>query len=148
MSLRRIVVATAFLSTIAALPAIAQSASTPAADKAAAGSMKGTWVGFAFVNGDQRPVKFTFDSTATGWVGATLIPEMGADSVYLDPVKVTKDSLAFGIPFGAQSIGVRGARSGNLYGGEFVMEGSVIGTLQMARAGTAEAARLLTPPME
>jgi hypothetical protein len=153
MSLRRLGVATALVTTFAAATAFAQSNSDPkpAPAPAQAGTpagMKGTWVGFALFNGDQRPVKFTFDSTEAGWVGATLVPEMGADSIYLDRVTVKRDSVSFLIPFGNESIGVRGALSGNLYSGEFIMQGAASGSLRMARAGSAEAANLLTPPMD
>ena len=80
MSLRRLGVATALVTTFAAGTAFAQSNSDPkpAPAPAQAGTpagMKGIWVGFALFNGDQRPVKFTFDSTDAGWVGATLVPE-------------------------------------------------------------------------
>jgi len=153
MSLRHIGVTTALLTTLVSGAVLAQANPDPkpAAAPVQAGSpsgMKGTWVGFALVNGDQRPVKFTFDSTDAGWIGATLIPEMGADSVYLDRVTVKRDSVAFAIPFGSDMIGVRGALSGNIYSGEFIIQGAPMGSLRMARAGSAEAANLLTPPTD
>jgi hypothetical protein len=156
MSLRRLGVATALVTAFAAGTALAQGnpdpkpASPPAPAQAGAPSvgMKGLWVGFALFNGDQRPVKFTFDSTEAGWGGATLVPEMGPDSIYLDRVTVKRDSVSFLIPFGNESIGVRGAFSGNVYNGEFIVQGAPMGTLRMARAGSAEAANLLTPPTE
>lgn len=147
MSLRRLGTTTALLSAIVASAAFAQE--KPDAAKATApavSSLKGTWVGFSMFNGDQRPARFTFDSTATGWVGATLIPEMGGDSIYFDRVTVKKDSVTFLIPFGSDAIGVRGALAGNYYTAEFIVQGSPMGSLSMARAGTAEAAKLLTPP--
>lgn len=150
MLLRRLGASAAFL-TVAAGSAVAQAKPDPkpaAAPTVAASSLKGTWVGFALFNGDQRPAKFTFDSTSTGWVGATLVPEVGPDSIYLDRVTVKKDSVSFAIPFGSDAIGVRGALSGNYYNGEFIMQGAPMGTLRMARAGSAEAAQLLTPPTE
>jgi hypothetical protein len=147
MSLPRLGIATALLTVFATGAALAQNApeSKPAAPPAPS-SMKGTWVGFALFNGDQRPVKFTFDSTDAGWVGATLVPEAGADSIYLDGITVKKDSVNFEIPFGNQAIGVRGSLAGNIYNGEFIVQGEAMGTLRMARAGSAEAANLLTPP--
>jgi hypothetical protein len=153
MSLRRLGAATALITAFASATAAAQSkpepkpAGTPAPAAATSG-LKGTWVGFALFTGDQRPVKFTFDSTDAGWVGATLVPEIGPDSVYLDRVTVKRDSVSFLIPFGGNSIGVRGALAGNAYNGEFLVQGSPMGTLRMARAGSAEAANLLTPPTE
>ncbi len=148
MSLRRFGITAALLSAAAATSALAQDKpeSKPAAP--AATGLKGTWVGFSMFNGDQRPAKFTFDSTSAGWVGATLVPEMGSDSIYFDRFSVKKDSVSFIIPFGNDAIGVRGAVSGNYYMAEFIVQGSPMGSLRMARAGTAEAAQLLTPPME
>jgi hypothetical protein len=146
MSVRRLGMTTALVSALAASAAFAQDKPDAKAAAPAASSLKGTWVGFSMFNGDQRPAKFTFDSTATGWVGATLIPEMGADSIYFDRVTVKKDSVTFLIPFGSDAVGVRGALSGNYYSAEFIVQGSPMGTLNMARAGTAEAAKLLTPP--
>lgn len=148
MLLRQLGASVALL-TIAAGSALAQAKPEAKPDaKPAATGLKGTWVGFAVFNGDQRPAKFTFDSTSTGWVGATLVPEAGPDSIYVDRLKVTKDSVSFLIPFGNDAIGVRGALSGNFYSGEFIVQGASMGTLRMARAGTAEAANLLTPPMD
>jgi hypothetical protein len=150
MSLRHLGASAALFTALVAGSAAAQDpkpAATPPAP-AAASSMKGTWVGFAVFNGDQRPVKFNFDSTADGWVGATQVPEAGPDSIYLDRVTVKKDSVSFAIPFGAEAIGVRGALSGNWYNGEFIVQGAPMGTLRMARAGSAEAAQLLTPPVD
>lgn len=150
MSLRHLGASAALLTAFVAVAAAAQDpkpAAAPAAAPAAT-SLKGTWVGFAVFNGDQRPAKFTFDSTATGWVGATLVPEAGPDSIYLDRVSVKKDSVSFSIPFGSDAIGVRGSLSGNWYNGEFIVQGAPMGTLRMARAGSAEAAQLLTPPMD
>jgi hypothetical protein len=148
MSFRRLGTTTALLSALAAGAALAQDKpeSKPAAP--AATSLKGTWVGFSMFNGDQRPAKFTFDSTAAGWVGATLVPEAGPDSIYFDRFSVKKDSVSFIIPFGSESIGVRGAVSGNYFTAEFIVQGAPMGTLRTARAGTAEAANLLTPPTE
>lgn len=149
MSLRRIGSTAALLSALVTSAAFAQDKpeAKPAAP-AAASSLKGTWVGFSLFNGDQRPAKFSFDSTSSGWVGATLIPEMGGDSIYFDRFSVKNDSVSFIIPFGSDAIGVRGAVSGNYYTAEFIVQGSPMGSLRMARAGTAEAANLLTPPME
>jgi hypothetical protein len=147
MSLRRLGTTTALLSALAVSAALAQD-KPEAKPAAAASTLKGTWVGFSMFNGDQRPAKFSFDSTSTGWVGATLIPEMGGDSIYFDRFSVKKDSVSFIIPFGSDAIGVRGTLSGNYYTAEFIVQGSPMGSLRMARAGTAEAAQLLTPPME
>jgi hypothetical protein len=148
MSFRRLGTTTALLSVMAASAAFAQDKPEAKPATPAASSLKGTWVGFSMFNGDQRPAKFTFDSTATGWVGATLIPEAGSDSIYFDRFSVKKDSVSFIIPFGSDAIGVRGSLSGNYYTAEFIVQGSPMGSLRMARAGTAEAAQLLTPPME
>jgi len=148
MSFRRLGTTAALLSALAATAAFAQDKPEAKPAAPAASSLKGTWVGFSMFNGDQRPAKFSFDSTATGWVGATLIPEMGSDSIYFDRFSVKKDSVSFIIPFGSDAIGVRGAVSGNYYTAEFIVQGSPMGSLRMARAGTAEAAQLLTPPME
>ncbi|HEY4305113.1 MAG TPA: hypothetical protein VGM82_11630 [Gemmatimonadaceae bacterium] len=147
MSVRRIGTTAALLSALLACSAFAQD--KPAATKPAAStSLKGTWVGFSMFNGDQRQAKFIFDSTSTGWSGATLIPEMGADSIYFDKMTVKKDSVSFLIPFGADAVGVRGAYSGNYYSADLIVQGAPMGTLRMARAGTAEAAQLLTPPLQ
>jgi hypothetical protein len=151
MSLRRFGTTTALLSFLAAGSVLAQEKpetkpATPPA--AAASSLKGTWVGFSMFNGDQRPATFTFDSTSAGWVGATLVPEMGGDSIYFDRFNMKKDSVSFIIPFGNDAIGVRGVLSGNYYTAEFIVQGSPMGNLRMARAGTAEAAQLLTPPRQ
>ena len=155
MSPRRIGVTATLLTAFVAGAALAQGAPDPKpapapapAPTVAASSLKGTWVGFAMFNGDERPARFTFDSTSAGWVGATLVPEAGPDSIYLDRMSVKKDSVSFAIPFGNESIGVRGALSGNWYTAEFIVQGASMGTLRMARAGTAEAAQLLTPPTE
>jgi hypothetical protein len=146
---RRIGTIVALLSAVAAGSALAQDKpeSKPAA-AAAASSLKGTWVGFALFNGEQRPATFTFDSTETGWVGATLVPEMAADSIYFDRFSVKKDSVAFIIPFGSDAIGVRGSLAGNYYTADLIAQGSAMGSLRLARAGSAEAAQLLTPPMD
>lgn len=146
MSLRRFGVA-ALLTALATSTAFAQDkaakTSTPGAS-----SLKGMWVGFSMFNGDQRPATFVFDSTDAGWLGSTLVPEMGADSIYFDRIVVKKDSVNFIISFGSDAIGVRGAFAGNYYSAEFIVQGTPMGTLRMARAGSAEAAELLTPPRE
>jgi hypothetical protein len=147
MSLSRFGTA-ALLSAVIATSASAQDKPVAKAATPASTSLKGTWVGFSMFNGDQRPARFTFDSTSTGWTGATLIPEMGADSLYFDRLTVKKDSVSFLIPFGSDAVGVRGSMSGNYYNADLIVQGAPMGTLRMARAGTAEAAQLLTPPLE
>jgi hypothetical protein len=121
---------------------------TPAAKPAAATSLKGLWVGFVEFGGTERPVKFAFDSAATGWVGATMIAEAGPDSLYLDPIVIKKDSVSFGLGVGGATVMFRGVRTGNVYAGEMTMQGQPGGSVRLARAGTAEAAQLLTPPMD
>lgn len=152
MRIRRLLIGSSVALVATATSAFAQSSATPAGAPAAAAAntIKGTWVGFANTQqGGQQRVTFVFDSTATdGWSGATVAEQMGRDSLYMDGVKVKGDSVKFSLNIQGTPIGFNGARSGNWFNADIFFNGQNAGTLKLARAGSAELAQLLTPPME
>ncbi len=154
MRVRHLLIGSSVALVGAATSAFAQSSSaTPAgapAASAAATGLKGTWVGFANTQqGGQQRVTMVFDSTATdGWSGATVADGMGRDSLYLDGMKVKGDSVRFTLNIQGSAVGFTGTKSGNWLNADIFFNGQNAGTLKLARAGSAELAQLLTPPME
>lgn len=138
---------TAFALFLIATPILAQDAK-PAAAPAAKPSLKGTWVGFANTQNGNQPVTFVFDSTADGWSGGAYSAQMGRDTLYFTSVKVKGDTVNFAMDIQGTAISFSGVRSGNTYSSDIWMNGTSAGTLRIAKAGTAEAANLLTPPEE
>jgi hypothetical protein len=143
---RRLLTALA-IATVASTSSLAQTSAAPAAAKAPV-SLKGTWVGFANTQNGKQRLTFVFDSTEKGWVGASYAPEMGPDSLYFDDVKVKGDSLTFSLTFQNTPIGIRGLHSGNIYDADVWVQGQNAGTVRLAKAGSAEAAELLSSPFD
>lgn len=153
MFVRRFLLGSAVATCAIAAPAIAQSAApsaapaAPAAKPAPATPLKGTWVGFTDGPQGHSNVTIVFDSTGTdGLFGSMVIPDLTRDSIPLEAVKLKADTLSFGISVQGTPVGMKGLRSGNLYTGEIWVQGNNYGTIKIARAGTTEAANLLTPP--
>lgn len=147
MSARRLILNSAALLAVASSSLLAQS-DTAKKTTAPGKGLKGTWVGVATANGDPRNVTFVFDSTATGWVGATTLPEMGTtDSLYFDRIAIKGDTVNLSLPIQPQmGVTFRGVLTGNKFNADLWINGQVAGNLRMARAGSAEAAAIFGPP--
>lgn len=158
MQLRSLLAGLAATTAIAVIPVAAASAqsgasstgSAPAKPAAAAAapskSIKGTWVGFANTQNGNQPVTIVFDSTADGWVGATVAPQMQSDSLYLEGVKMKGDTVTFSLNIQGTGVGFFLNHNGNRMNGDVWVNGQSAGTMRLARAGSAEAAELMTPP--
>jgi hypothetical protein len=77
-------------------------------------SLKGVWKGTASMRGATQRMVVVLDSTAAGWTGSTVAPDDDPESLKLDSIQVSTDSLKYRVLVNRTAVKVRAAISGDV----------------------------------
>ena len=100
-------------------------------------SKRGTWAGTSSTAPGTQPFTIVLDSTASGWKGAAVSPQM-SDSLRLVEVSVRADTVEFGIPVNSATVYISGLVSGDKLSGSIWMQNNNVGSVDLRRKPAPE----------